>query len=99
MTVRIAVSRGARTVKEPVRATKVGPLCVHPSWQYPQRFTVTHIATGYAVFSRFESKKKAITAAKKMQELKWNFKTPSAGKKDIASRDACRKIVAEVNTK
>lgn len=82
----------------PIRAKSFGPLCVHPSWEYPQYFTVTHVATGYAVYSKFLSRQDAERAAKQMQRLKgWNFKTAKTGTKDLKRRDACRKIIAEVS--
>lgn len=60
-----------------VNAVRVGSLAVHPSTDAGLRmFTITHIATGYAV-CRGEPKSVMIKAAQRLnREVNWSFKTP-----------------------
>lgn len=76
-----------------VRAKRLGPLAIHGTWNNlsgPSRtaFTITHIATGHAVYQGTD-RKTALLFARRLQGLDWNFKRPSSGRR-VAS--AVRKI-------
>jgi len=64
----------------PVRAKVCGPLAVHHSIFEPELFTITHLATGYAVSGALQGmdREKAEFFASRLSNLPlWDFKRPN----------------------
>lgn len=63
-----------------IKGEVYGPVAVHRSLN-GVRWTVTHIGTGGAIYSRFETLKRARAAAKELATLDWSkVKTPRSRK-------------------
>jgi hypothetical protein len=78
----ISTNRGLVTV----RARQFGALAVHRSAMTRDSFTITHIATGHAVYSHFPSDAEALFFAKRLAILPiWNFKHPSSAKRRMTA--------------
>lgn len=64
-----------------VVAERIGPFAVHRCTDSDWRWTVTHVATGFAVKSWIGSRKAAVNAARQLRELGcWDFTTPDGVK-------------------
>lgn len=50
-----------------VKAQVIGPLAVHRSLSELPEWTITHIATGRAIYRFIESSREAVTIAKKLE--------------------------------
>lgn len=67
------------------RAVRVGKyLCVHVGIltgnRNAQWFSITHIPTGMGVLHYFKSKTAAISMARELNAVNWNFKRPNTAK-------------------
>ena len=88
MTVKLKCHKSGKKIRVEMDAKKFGPLCVHKTWNEKKVWTVTHIATLYAVYRFFPSEKDAIAAAKRLQGLAWDFTTMAEAKrrKELANK-------------
>ncbi len=95
LSVPIGRDKGGKVGDEEVRGIKVGPLLVHPDVREFERFTVTHIQTGRAVWNGICCRPLAMQLANSLKDLDWNFTTdstamtakpPAALKKQVEER-------------